>query len=190
MKKKNGFTLTELIAVIVIIGIIAIIAVPTALNLSKKVKKKALDTKIDLIESTAKDFGEQYITFVMQGDNMIDSSKNSWKCIIPESGNIEAGPTVTGENAYPCVRITVKDLAEAGEINYDEENGCADISSCDQNLYSKQVQDLKNKYIINKCYVYMYYKNKRAYSHFDKSTCLDKTDVPTEGHEYAPLKKN
>ena len=42
MKKKKGFTLLELIAVIVIMAIIALIAVPIILNIIDKTNKSAL----------------------------------------------------------------------------------------------------------------------------------------------------
>jgi len=190
--KKNGFTLTELLAVIVIIALLMVLIVPAAMKMSKKVKKKAFDTKIDLIKSAAKSFGENYMTFVMKGDDMIVTSRTGYKCVIPtnDTDDVTYGASVTGETAYPCVKIMVKDLAENEEINYDVENGCDGYNSCDEDLYGKQVQDLDNNYIINQCNVYLYYKNKRVYSYFDKKNCKDKKETPIEGHEYAPLKKN
>ena len=184
--KKNGFTLTELLAVIVIIGLLMVLIVPQAMKLSKKVKKKAFDTKIDLIKSASKSFGENYMTFVMKGDDMFDSSKRGYKCVIPtdDSTDISYGENLSSDNAYPCVKLTVDKLAEENEIKYDVEDGC------EASYYDKQVQDLDNNYIINKCNVYIYYKNKRVYSYFDKKTCIDKKESPIEGHEYAPLKKN
>ena len=41
MKKNNGFTLVELLAVIVILAIIMIIAIPTVLNTMERARKKA-----------------------------------------------------------------------------------------------------------------------------------------------------
>ena len=42
MKKKNGFTLVELLAVIVILAIILVIAVPKILNVIEETKKDSL----------------------------------------------------------------------------------------------------------------------------------------------------
>lgn len=42
MKNNKGFTLVELLAVIVILGLLLIIAVPTAINVTKSASKKAL----------------------------------------------------------------------------------------------------------------------------------------------------
>ena len=190
--KKNGFTLTELLAVIVIIALLMVLIVPQAMNMAKKVKKKAFDTKVDLIKSAAKAYGEENITWVMEGKSWLESNSTAHYCTIPNdsTGVITYSESHDANGSYPCVKLTVDDLAEADEINYDIENGCDGYTTCDSDYYKKQVQDTDNNYIINKCNVYVYYKNKRVYAFFDKNTCKNKTETPSEGHEYAPLKKN
>lgn len=49
MKNNKGFTLVELLAVIVVLAIIIGIAVPSAISVSNKSKVKMYKTKIDLI---------------------------------------------------------------------------------------------------------------------------------------------
>lgn len=58
MKNNKGFTLVELLAVIVVIALITTIAVPSAMGISNKIKVKMYCAKIDEIEVQAKAYGE------------------------------------------------------------------------------------------------------------------------------------
>lgn len=58
MKNKKGFTLIELLAVIVILAILVTIAVPSAMNISNRLKTKMFCSKMDYIENAAKLYGE------------------------------------------------------------------------------------------------------------------------------------
>ena len=49
MKKKNGFTLVELLAVIVVLAIIMIIAIPSVLDVMNTARKKAFVMYVDKI---------------------------------------------------------------------------------------------------------------------------------------------
>lgn len=53
MNNKKGFTLVELLAVIVILGVLTAIAVPSVLEISKKIKTDMYDSKIKTIEVAA-----------------------------------------------------------------------------------------------------------------------------------------
>ena len=53
MNNKKGFTLVELLAVIVILGVLTAIAVPSVLGISKKIKTDVYDSKIKTIEVAA-----------------------------------------------------------------------------------------------------------------------------------------
>lgn len=52
--KKNGFTLVELLAVVIILGIITTFALPNILNITKAQKIKACESKLNSLESAAK----------------------------------------------------------------------------------------------------------------------------------------
>lgn len=59
--KKLGFTLVELLAVIVIIAIISLVTVPTVSNSLQKYKTKVCETQINQIVSAAKSWGADHI---------------------------------------------------------------------------------------------------------------------------------
>ena len=54
MKKESGFTLVELLAVIIVMGIIAIIAVPNVNNIIKEQRKNTFDESIQGIIKSIK----------------------------------------------------------------------------------------------------------------------------------------
>ena len=60
MKKlnNNGFTLVELMAVIVILAIIIGIAVPASLSISHKIRVNMCNKKIEMLEGSARLYGE------------------------------------------------------------------------------------------------------------------------------------
>ncbi len=61
MNNKKGFTLVELLAVIVILAILVTIAVPATLSISDKLKVNMYCKKIGQIETQAKLYGEDII---------------------------------------------------------------------------------------------------------------------------------
>lgn len=67
--KKNGFTLVELIAVIVIMAILLTIAVPNIIGISKKIRKDMYCSKIEDIEAAAKLYGNDYIDEIEKSGN-------------------------------------------------------------------------------------------------------------------------
>ena len=58
MKDKNGFTLVELLAVIVVLAIVVSIAVPSTFAISNRIKKNLFCSKIDFISNSAELYGE------------------------------------------------------------------------------------------------------------------------------------
>ena len=69
--KKNGFTLVELLAVIVIMAILLTIAVPNVIGVSKKIRKNMYCSKIEDIESAAKLYGNDYIDEIEKAGNSL-----------------------------------------------------------------------------------------------------------------------
>ncbi len=59
---NKGFTLVELLAVIVLLGLLATIAVPSAIGISNSIKKKMYCEKVDMVISDAKRWGDNHLS--------------------------------------------------------------------------------------------------------------------------------
>lgn len=191
--KKNGFTLVELLAVIVILGLLIAIAVPSALKLSSKVKEKSLDTKIDLIEQAAMNFGQSNLSLIKKGASLSDTSK-SFTCTMTYDGDeiksivyssyagTYSPTTDLGTNKYWCTKVLLEDLVDSNELDWDEEDVCPDCENAE--AYNNIIVNPATNYIMNKCIVYVYYKYNRVYAVFDRTTCDKKSDDIIEGRQY------
>lgn len=199
MKRKNGFTLVELLAVIVLIALLMAIAVPNALSLNGKVKGRAYETKIDLIEQAANNFGQSNLGYIRKGTSFTDSTKH-YTCTFSFNGDEvskvnyvleSAGFSETKKlatNQYWCSKVDVEKLVESNNLDWDEKGRCSDnCTESNKKYYDNAVLNPKSGYIINKCNVYIYYRNNRVYSYFDINTCNKQSNTPTEGQEYHPL---
>ena len=196
--KKNGFTLVELICVIVLLAVLMALAVPSALKLSSKVKGKSYNVKIDLIEQSANNYGSTNSTMVKRGISLRDTTR-SYICKMTYekdeiveinysyvSGGYDPAKTLAS-NEFWCTKILVEDLVESGNLDWDEEDKCTSCSEAELATHDDIVINPSTNYIINKCQVYMYYKHNRVYSVFDKKNCDMQSDVPQEGREYKPI---
>lgn len=96
MKSNKGFTLVELLAVVVVLAIIIAIAVPSTLSISTRLKKNMFCSKIDLMETAA----------MLYGEDRRDSF-----------GTIK----VDGTN-YKGVNVTIKHLVDTKYLKKDHES--------------------------------------------------------------------
>lgn len=193
--KNKGFTLVELLAVIVILGLILAIAIPSSFKLSKNVKTKAYKTKIEQIEKGA---GEMYGT---NNIGVVRTSNSRCAFKFDENDELEnayfsangtfSESEVNSLDKYPCIRLSVNDLVASGNLDYDHKNLCKELD-CPQGkteYYDNVIINPVDNYIINECYVYVYYKYNRAYAIFDKKTCDQEKDLPDLGHSYKKATK-
>ena len=139
---NKGFTLMELLAVVVLLGIIAVIAIPGIGALNNTIKNNMLEKKIDIIEEAATLYGE---------DN---------KNVIIESA--------TRYKGSPCQNYIVSDLVP-NYLDKDNENNCL-TSSTSGNGCITDPRDNKN--YLDKVKVIIYYKNKRISAKLDMDNNL------------------
>lgn len=81
---KKGFTLVELLAVIVILAIIITIAVPSTIAVSNKIKKKMYNTKVDMIMDAAKMYGQD-------NSSKVNSDEDSCNTLVKVSDLLPGG---------------------------------------------------------------------------------------------------
>ena len=129
--KKNAYTLTELIAVISIIGIIVLITIPVARNMMKKNNQEKCTAYVTLVENAIKTYadielGNNYSTsvtlqYLMTNDyigsnNLLDNSRSasSYSFNITKSNN----------------RVTISDVKLQFSISGD--SYCCDSSFCEE----------------------------------------------------------
>ena len=138
MKNKKGFTLVELLVVIVILGLLIAIAIPSGLAISKKIKQKMLDTKIEQIESAAIVWGQNNKTELL--------SKTELLC-----------PSVFNDpKVDKCITKTITELLELNALEEDEiKNGTKGL-----------INPITNE-PLNDCKIEIYQKNKRIYAKYD-----------------------
>ena len=96
MKNKKGFTLIEILCVIVLIGILSVIATISIVNLSSKSKDNSYCAKIELIENIAESYGIKY--------------------------ELELNNSNELYNGYKSLKIKVSSLVEAGKLDPDKKN--------------------------------------------------------------------
>ena len=93
MKNKKGFTLAELLGVIVILLLLVLIVTPLLLNYTKKASDSVYDVQIKTIRTSAKEWAS-------------------------DSSNIKLLPTEENE----CIEVSLEKLKEAGYLDYNIKN--------------------------------------------------------------------
>ena len=95
--KSKGFTLVELLAVIVILAIIALIAVPVFLGIINNSKKNSDKEAVNLYTDT--------VEKAIQKKQMADPNFQPDKCEIQSDGNLEC---FNGTTSLGTVKVTMK----------------------------------------------------------------------------------
>ena len=157
--KKNGFTITELMTVIVVLGILMTFASTSVITVINRVNEKDYDKLITEIEVAATNYAEEtnknlfFVADLIQ-TGAIDSKDD--KIISPKNRNETL-------NCYPIEVIYENGTYEATiiEENYIENESC-DTTRLKSSSNNLQIQATKDEHDPNK-----YYINVRWASDFD-----------------------
>lgn len=143
MKNNNkGFTIIELLAVIVLIVVVSSIATTGVLAIRNLINESLLSTKIDVLESSAVLWGQ---------DNMVLLVKSS----TPTTGNYE---TYSDSSYGYAAVMTVNDLSDyisMGDNCYEDDGST--VACVQNNLTGLNMKDDK---------LYIYIKNNRVYAKY------------------------
>ena len=110
-KRKNGFTLVELLAVIVILAVILVIAVPQIMNVIKEARYGAIKSSVKVVANGVE---KEYTNRLMLGKDTsgitcADVSKlgSDYKsCTIALDSNGKATVTIVGQNKFEGITCT------------------------------------------------------------------------------------
>ena len=143
MRKHKGFSIPELLAVIVIMGILVTIATASYNGISKSIKEKALANKIELIKTKALDYAE---------GNSINNETISVAKLIME-GYLEA-ERETDKNEkisnplggyLDCYNINIKRDLDDYEVLVNDSTNCnladTDIASSKIKIYAYEIEN-------------------------------------------------
>ena len=139
---NKGFTLMELLGVIVVLGIISAIAVPSIGAITNVIKRNMLDKKVTIIEEAATLLGEDIKA------SIIDSNLRY--------------------KEYPCRSFIVSNLVP-DYLDKDNDNVC--LTNDTNGLGCIEDPSDNNKYL-DKLELIIYYKNKRINAKVDKDNNL------------------
>lgn len=104
---KKGFTLVELIAVLVVLSLISLITIPAVNSNLKKYRNTLYEDAIRNIEQAAKNWGADNI-------GLLPNSSTS--------SNIMVYPDIDTDDEYSTIQIRVRDLQEGGYIDSEIKN--------------------------------------------------------------------
>ncbi len=102
MNKKKGFTLVELLAVIIILSIVVVIAVSAVGGISKRIQQNMYEKKITMLEEAAVQYGQARKNFILNSSSKYET--------------------------YNCIKIKVSDLVPE-YVDNDTGNSCNDVIS-------------------------------------------------------------
>lgn len=180
MKKNKGFTLVELLAVIVILAIVSLVAVPSINGLLRKSRTNMFCKKVESIEAAAKYYAQDNLSDLASDSKMVIANKIPIRLLV-EKGYLkkDSDNCTVGSNC-------VTDPRDKSSLD----NNYIDIYSENNRLYGRYLynnDDVNNKvcgnkitYNVNEYGTYSSTENPLAneYSRFDVNSDSASSDLP------------
>ena len=177
MKKNKGFTLVELLAVIVILGILAVVAIPNVNSLMNKSKNNMFCKKVESIESAAKYYAQDNLSNLITEDKMVIANK------IPIRLLVEKGYLKKDDDNCTVGVNCVTDPRDKSSLD----NNYIDIYSENNRLYGRYLynsDDANNKvcgekinYNVNQYEKYAEAGTYSGYSRFDVNSSINPSNM-------------
>ena len=136
MEEKNGFTLVELLAILVITSILGVIGTYSVMGIIGRINQNLWDNKVELIENRAAVYGDDY------------KNRLTGTCT-----------TADGTKYENCFVVTVGELIQNGIISTKDKNDSGEKVIIN-NTKNKEDSD----YYANNMKVVVYKKNERVYA--------------------------
>lgn len=138
--KKNGFTLVEILTVVVIIAVITTISSIGIMAVKEKINENLWESTVSLIEKSAANYGE---------DNLNHLKNTNTTC------------EVDGKTKYKCLKVSVGYLIDKNYIKTNEEDKAGNKVLID-NRKSKD----EDGYYVNDTHVLIYYEDNAVYAKY------------------------
>lgn len=124
--KNKGFTLVELLAVLIVLSLILLIVIPSVSGTLKASRKSSYDKQIKVLETAAEKWGVENINLLPQS-NSSDSLVLDFNTLYT-SGQITKYPIInpiTNKELEGCILITYNNQYQQYEYRYTQ-----DINKC------------------------------------------------------------
>ncbi len=146
MKNRNGFTLVELLAVVVLLSVLLVMAVPAVLSFTSRMKQDMFCNKVETVVKSAQLYGQDNMSSIVNG-KVGKSSSDS--CIVNATQRLDTDPGIK------CVKINVTALLAKGYLSKE---------SATKNGTPNDFFDPRDGTSMKGNYVFTYIKNKRPYA--------------------------